>query len=246
MNDIEPKIKPLYRGLRELNIGNYLASADFDRYALRNGIEKIWNQAVEAYDRENNVLFIGHDTTSFDREEALRILMNWAIRSAQSDFNSIISIIISGFIEWNGQRLNFEKVFEDLELAGLPNNIITKLREKFESRNKIIAALTPNVKNFESEDFTQKKRQPNEFIESNKTAWIDQISKGETPKTLDDVKNFAHEVDNIEVLKTIVNLSSRWNRNKQSYNSGIIDNEEKEREINKVNDALIDLIFTLK
>lgn len=218
----------------------------FDRYALRNGIEKIWNQAIEAYDRENNVLFIGHDTTSFDREEALRILMNWAIRSAQSDFNSIISIIISGFIEWNGQRLNFEKIFEDLELSGLPNNAIAKLREKFESRSKIVAALTQNIEVSESEGFIQKKRQPNEFIESKKTAWIDQISKGETQKALDDVKNFAHEIDNIELIKTIINLSSRWNRNKQSYNNGVINNEEKEREINKVNEALIDLIITLK
>ena len=132
MRDLEPKIKPLYRDLKEEVKVYNLASTDFDRYALKNNLEKIWNQAIEAYERENSVVMFGYDMTSFDRQEALRIMMNWAIRSSQSDFNTIISIILSGFIEWNNKEIDLEKVFEYLELSGLEKRSTAELREKMD------------------------------------------------------------------------------------------------------------------
>ncbi|MCA0238727.1 MAG: hypothetical protein LCH81_20305 [Bacteroidetes bacterium] len=246
MKDIEPKIKPLYRDLKELNIGIYLASTDFDRYAIISGIEDIWIKAIEAYDRESSVIFITTtDMTPWDREEALRILMNWTIRSSQPDFNSILFTILSGFIEWNNKLISLEKIYEDLKLAGFPHSKIEALSKVHSNRQDIIKNINLSFEKIEVSSKVQDDSKSKKFIESKKTAWIEQIAKGDVEATLDDIKNYAQEKKDNNIIKLIINLSSRWYRNKQSYNKGLIKNEEKEMEINKVNEALVDLIIIL-
>lgn len=246
MREIEPRIKPLFRDLSELSIGAYLASTEFDRHALKNGIENIWNQAIEAFDRENNVVILGFDMTKSDREQALRILLNWAIRSSQSDFNSLIFIILNGFLEWNNQQLSFEKIFEDLELAGLPLIKVGELREKYLARQKIIQSIKTVHAKEKSEKTNESLPSPNAFIESKKTAWIDKIAEADIEGTLEDIKNYAREDNNLKLTKEVINLSSRYHRIKQDNNKGTIKNDEKEREINKINESLVELIMNLK
>lgn len=244
MGYIDPKIKPLYRDLKDLNIGIYLASTDFDRYALKNGINYIWNKAIETYDRENTVMFITvTDTTTWDREEALRILMNWSIRSSQLEFNAIIFTIIRGFIEWSSKILILDNVFEDLTLAGLPVEKINELTNLHSTRKNLITTIDESFVKLENK---QNVTAHDNYIESKRTAWIDQIALGGTEGALVDIKNYASEKNDLSLVKVIANLSSRWHRYNGNYVKGLIKNEDKEMEINKINEALIDLIMSLK
>jgi hypothetical protein len=246
MIDIEPKIKPLLRDLSELNIGAYLASTEFDRFAIQNGIENLWNNAIEAYEKSRKVIVLSpYDSTHYEREQALRVLLNWAIRSSQTDFNSIIIIILKGYLKWNTQAFFFENIGEDLKLAGVPVEAVQKLKEKHNAKQRIIQSIEAVQPNETSEDKKESEIAPNAFIESKKTAWIDKTSKADIEGTLEDIKYYAKENSNVKLIKEIVNLSSRYHRIKDQNNKGTLKHEEKELEINKINEALVELILSL-
>lgn len=241
MENIETKIKPLYRDLKEIRIGEYLKSVDFDRYTISVGLDKIWNSALKEQNRGNNVVWLGLDTTSYEKEEALGILLNSVIKSSQSDFNYIISKVLTGFIQWNTTKIDLENIFTDLELSDLPLSLIAELREIHEIRSETISSQIETKK-----EKVNDKADKKDLIESKRNDWINLVSKGKIDNALENIKKYTIDTNDLALIKPIVNLSSRWNRVNDDFRSGIIKNEEKELEINKINDSLLDLIMKVK
>lgn len=231
---IDPLLKPLHTDLKKLFIGQYLLSSEFDRYITEMGLCGIWEAVINAY---------GYDITT-DREEILISLLNLALKSSQEEFESISTRIIQGFFSWSNLKLDLRQIFIDLKLAGLSDKAIKTLHSKWEYRNIILTYgnktdnNNPNISN-------QKKIEPHELIESNKTSWRSLFSKGKVYLVFEEIINFAHEIRDAELEKNISILSNRWHQIKDDHHKGIIREEERELKINKVNEALIDLILNL-
>ncbi len=245
MNDIEPKIKPLYRDLRGLNIGIYLASVDFDRHCLKHGLETLWQMAIKANADEKRRMFLVQPYGPYnDKENALRILLNLTFKSALNDFFSIVEIILSGFIISLNKIQNFDNIFEDLNLINFPSEKVDELQKiHFEYQAKIGAIeFSKHQIKEKDEEFPQ----PKIFLESKKTAWIEMIAKADIQSVLEDMINYATVNKEITLMKQIVNLSSRWYSISQSDHNGTVSIDDKSREINKINNSLIDLILNLK
>ncbi len=235
MIDINPKIKPLYRDLIDLGIGNYLTTIEFDRHCIRNNLQTLWQKALGAWDSENRS-FASWDTTIYDRENTLRILFNWISKTHHSDINTVVFIIIDGFIDWNNQRFSFDQISEDLELINFPKESIEKLRLKIEKLEE--------SKKYKNKIINEPEK--NEFLETNKTEMIDNISKAEIQSVIDELIAYSKKNNLIEIMKEVVNLSSRWNRVKKSFNKGIIEDRDKNLEINKINNELLEIVLSLK
>jgi len=84
------------------------------------------------------------------------------------------------------------------------------------------------------------------FLESQKIEWIEMVASADIQTTISEIKDYAIEKNLPSLIKKIVNLSSRWNRINQSDNHGTINIDEKNKEINKINDSLLDLIMAMK
>ena len=69
--DAIPKLKPLIADIKKLNIGEYLKSTDFERYAIKNNFESAWDEAYKKAKNSRSFISVDFDHKSYDCENAL-------------------------------------------------------------------------------------------------------------------------------------------------------------------------------
>lgn len=239
MIDIVPKLKPLFRDLCTLEIGEYLATVDFDRHCIKYGLEQIWDSALLEF-KVTRRLYSSWDTTSWEREEAFRLFLNEGHR--YPTFGSMLYVILSGFIISLKTKKDFTPVFEDLELIEFDTKWLADLKGRYEKNQQEIIINEP-VKTVEPD--TLKQNNISNDLKIKQKEWLKLIPKVKTEAVLEQITAYATEKNDRDLMKKITKLSTRWHQNESTFKDGIITHEAKSTESNRLNDALTDLIVDL-
>jgi len=85
-------------------------------------------------------------------------------------------------------------------------------------------------------------------LEKLKKNWKSEITKDRTEKVLNEITSFLEKSAgmDIDLQKEMVNLSRRNHETNEKYKKNILSKAEYDIEINKINDALIDIIYKIE
>jgi hypothetical protein len=239
MTDIVPKLKPIFHSLCALQIGEYLASIDFDRHCIKCGLEEIWDSALREFKR-TRTLYSDWHTASWERKESLRIFLNTGYR--YPTFGNMFYVILLGFITSLKTKKDFTQVFEDLELIKFDTKLLADLKDRYEKNQQEIIINEP-VKAVELNIL----KQINIYdgLKIKQKEWLKLIPKVKTETVLEQITTYATEQNDRDLMKKITKLSTRWYQNENTFKDGIITHEAKLTESNRLNDVLTDLIMDL-
>ncbi len=245
MQQVDSKIKPLISDLKKTNIDYYLASSNFERLTVRHGFDSLWDNAFREAERNRSVVWLGEDHKAWDSEEALILLLDRSFRAKRETFDQIVFIIFSGYIDWVENSIEMDDIFSDLEILDFPNDWFNEMKEKYEAkREKIRVREAKKLK--AEEKINERKIDFLAILETKRVEWIDKISMAKTEEAITDLKNFALETKNDDLIEEIVNQSQRWFRLQRKIRDNVLDSDKEQIESNKVNKALLEIINTLK
>jgi len=134
------------------------------------------------------------------------------IKIGSNEFDKLIAEIPELITFFTGKKNNF---LDDIKLI--------KELETYNSNNK-------------------KTRKTADNIDKQKVRWRNLIAKANIEEALNEIIDYSEEAKNETLNTDIIKLSSRWNRIKDYYGNGLLDDEVKERQINKIIETLIDTI----
>ncbi|MEZ5040301.1 MAG: hypothetical protein R2828_10425 [Saprospiraceae bacterium] len=226
-----------------LEIGNFLASSEYERIAIRQGFGDAWQKASRMAQSNRMVFMVGHDHKPGDSKDAFILLMDSFYRTDQDLFDKFVYSSLKGFVNWNYNEIELDNIFEDLKLLEFPGDWLTDLYSIYLEKVRLIlnnkkldAQLNPEDVD---EEFLIKE---NELLKAQKRSWIQQLSKAEIEKVIDQILEYATKTDDSALLEKIINQSSRFHRIKNKVRDGTINFDTETLEVNKVNKALIALI----
>lgn len=125
-----PKLEPIIASLKNLEMGYYLTSMDFKRFAIKNNFEEAWNNAFKYAQDERRFLAIGIiDHNYFDSLDALTALLNKLYEDKNRSFFYFIELILFGYTEWSKKDLSVKNILEDLELLSAPVQTINNITQ---------------------------------------------------------------------------------------------------------------------
>jgi hypothetical protein len=241
---MDTQLKPLITDLKELSLGRYLASSLFERVTVKHGFDNIWDNAYEEAKKKYRVMMIGYDMKHLRSEEALYLLIDRSFRADRKFFDNLLNLIIKYYIEWIENEIDLENLFEDLELLKVPTNIIHELRAKYKGKMKIIKE-REKVKIIEQEKDPSPKFEYQVIIETKRIEWIDKISMAKIEEVIDDLKSFAMENNDEDLIMEVVNQSQRWYRLQRKVRDNIITLENEQLESNQINKAILSIINSI-
>lgn len=125
-----PKLEPIIASLKNLEMGHYLTSMDFKRFAIKNNFEEAWNNAFKYAQDERRFLAIGMiDHNYFDSLDALTALLNKLYEDKNGSFFYFIELILFGYTEWSKKDLSVKNILGDLELLSAPIDTINNITQ---------------------------------------------------------------------------------------------------------------------
>jgi len=127
--NIDTKIQPLIQDIEKLNLKEFLKSSAFNRFMIKEGLDKFWAQAFEQANRENRVIAIGMDTKGYVCKNALNIFINYLYQTDVNDFFYFIAKLIFSFKENTDTNFDLTDIILDLELLSPPQDIVEILRQ---------------------------------------------------------------------------------------------------------------------
>lgn len=245
MQQVDSKIKPLISDLKETNIDSYLASSNFERLTVRHGFDSLWDYAFREAERNRRVVWLGKDHKKWDSEGALILLLDRAFKENKETFEQLVHVIFSGYINWIENEVDLEDIFSDLEILSFPEDWLNEMIDKHRSKSKEIR-IREAKKLKEQDEESQNKIDFLAILETKRIEWIDKISMAKTEEAISDLKNFALEIKNDDLIGEIVNQSQRWFGLQRKVRENILDSDKEQIECNKINKALLEIINTLK
>lgn len=244
MQEINSKIKPFISDLRRTNIGDYLASSEFERLAIVKRIDVLWDKVFREAQR-NKVCISTDDKKSSDALEALILLLNSGFRANPYELNEIICIIFSGYIDWMNRPVKMDDIFADLEILDFPSDWLREMRKKYEIK---ITAL--NAQQKQQLKVQEKKKQLQidflTILSNKRDNWINKIATAKTEEAINDMRDFALKTNHDDLIEEMVNQSQRWFRLQRKIRDGIIGADKEQMECSKINKALLQIINSLQ
>lgn len=239
MIEIDTKLKPLFRDLSALNIGQYLISVEFDRCYIKHNLEFLWNYVRKEYKYKIPGITIS-DTAELDTEHTFKFFLSAMVTSTK--FENVVYVIIEGFINALKTKKDFSGVFEDLELINFNPKLLADLKAIYEKKQQQIMVNEP-AKITESMSSKSKNVSPELTIK--KKEWIKLVYHAKTKEILEQITDYATEKQDKNLIKKITLHANRWNHNENIFKAGTITQEVRGTEANKLNEVLIDLIMDL-
>ena len=234
--EINPTLKPLIYELKEVVIGDYLASVDFERVCNTNQFEETWDMALKHIQKNTRRYFPG-DYKSSDSQEALILLLDSFFKKNDKDsFYRWIYIVLDGFIEWcRNKEINLTNILKDLANLQMNEELLSKLKNhylEYKSQLKITFKSSAIVEIVETvPTFEEKKK-------NCRTA----IADANTLKVIKELTIYGlNEGDNESIL-----LVSRWNQNSKNYSQGVITYEVYDTINAQINKSILVFIDNLQ
>ena len=124
MPNINPKLKPLYANLKRVNIGKYLHTKEFGLYAISENFEDSWEEYKNEVSPKKEPEVSDHHDTEIE-EEAFIYLADDIYENNQWDysFHEFLLPILKHFARWNETRVDFTRILESLQEAGISREI---------------------------------------------------------------------------------------------------------------------------
>lgn len=242
---INSKIKPLISDLEKTNIGSYLASSGFERLTVTEGFDTMWDAFYRVAEKKRRGIFLVKDIKRLNSEYTLVLLLNGAFQQDQEIFYAYVYIIFSGYIDWVKNLVEMEDIFSDLEILDFPIKSLIEMKENYNTKvNEIKSQEVKRIKVKEKEE--ENKIDFLAIIKTKKDEWIDKISIAKTEETITELKDFALETKNNDLIGEIINQSQRWHRLQRKIRDNVLDLDKEQIECNKINKALLEIISTLE
>jgi sugar-specific transcriptional regulator TrmB len=127
--EINPEIKPLLANLFRLRFINYLLSESFELHLLEYNAEDIW----ESHLRNHRSMY---SSNYDDYQDAFKEMASEIYNYNKERFYNFIFSIIIDFASWSKDKLDFNRVIENLNRIKMPTASIEKLKNKLEALNK--------------------------------------------------------------------------------------------------------------
>lgn len=124
MEEIIPKIEPLFEDLKRLNLGQFLLSQDFKRYCIKINFEESWRNAFKHAKSERRYFCVDIDHDLFDSIDALGLILNRLYQSDKDNFFGFVHDLLLIYTQWSKNDLRVKDILDDLALLSAPENII--------------------------------------------------------------------------------------------------------------------------
>lgn len=235
------KIVPLTTDIRKLSIGYYLETSEFERLTVVNGFGSIWQQFYDYIKENRRGIIIGHNHKPGDCKNALILLIERLSETEKELLNKILFHTFKGFIEWNRNEVNLNEIFEDLELISFPKAWLDDLRDRFLEKNRIILDYK-KLEQVHNKFDTKVKIKKSEILTVEKYEWIRLVEKAELEEVIKRISEYSKTQKNKSLRNEIINQSSRLYRIQKKAREGIIDIDTENREMNKINKAVLEII----
>lgn len=120
--DILPRYEILFSDLKKHNIRKYLVSREFKIHLTKLGAYEQWKGIFDRIKKQCRVIMIGTDQDPSHAEDTLAVYLNEL--SKQSEFQVLITEIISDFIDNTPNRKNFSEILEGVRLLNFDDQNI--------------------------------------------------------------------------------------------------------------------------
>ena len=75
--------------------------------------------------------------------------------------------------------------------------------------------------------------------------WIEKLYSAKTDQVVGEIITYSKDIENIELLREVIKISSRWKNLKSTNHEGTLSQEDFNLEANKINVALTELVMSL-
>lgn len=231
-------LRPFVSDFMDLPIGEFLTSSTFERNVIKWGFGDIWQVALEKVEN-SGILVLGFDMSSSNSKKAFLKIVDTLYSTSREDvlhkfvYNTLIT-----FIEWNQNPFELREVIEDLKLLSFPNEMVDELDRSFQQHIKITESR--KEKSIQRVDSKQFKISDSEILSIKKNEWINLLSKAKIEQVIEAIISYLKETNTDQ--SDIINLSSRYYRLQKKVNDRIINSDEEDVEMNRINKSIVTLI----
>jgi len=240
----ESKVRPLITDIKSISIGYYLETSSFERLSIKNGFDSIWQQFYE-YEKENRLgIILGHNHKPGDCKNALILIIKRLYVNEKELLHKILYHTFKGFLDWNFNEVNLENIFKDLQLLDFPENWLNELKRKYIAKNEIILK---NRKHVELKEnlLEGMEIQKGEILAAKKSEWLRLVEISELEETIKQLLEYCKNHPTGTIKDEVTNLSSRFHRIQRRVRKDIIDFDTENRELNKINNIIIQIIHKI-
>lgn len=237
----ESKLKPLITDIENISIGYYLETSSFERLSIKNGFDSIWQQFYE-YEKENRLgIILGHNHKPGDCKNALILIIKRLFINEKELLNKILYHTFKGFIDWNFNEIDLYNIFEDLQILDFPEDCLKELRQKYIVKNEVILN-NKKIAKLEEDLSEDMKIQKSEIISAKKSEWLRLVQTSELEEVIKQLSEYCENNSTKTNRDEVINLSARFYRIQSKVREQIINIDIENRELNKINKAIIEII----
>lgn len=240
LSNPDPILRPLFLDLAKTNINSFLATSFFGRYAIKLGIQDIWDKELKEAEQAQS--YITHNSQIELSLKALFNLLKKCYRIKIQLFYEIVHSILFGYIQWLDEKTDLNDIFKDLEIIEFPENWLFELKQMHLKQSIIIdARIISKTKRLHNNPLPYKE-------EARKKAekWVNDLANAKEEELIVELLSFAHKHVLKETTEEIVMQSNRWKRLQKKIRNGTIDLPSEDLESNRINKALLEIIEKLQ
>jgi hypothetical protein len=246
MNKIEinHKLKPLATDLKNIGIGRYLKTTDFERVCIMVGVENLWYQIYEDVKNECEDCSLATDYKEQNSEDTIIRIINILYDKNRVGLNFFLGTVLEAYINWSDSELFLEPIIEDLGLIEFPEETIQSLTQLFDAKKGSWKKQIQTVEDFSKIAKILIVNYPIDELKFNKKRWIELLAKSKLGNVIDEIIAFSELVEEHQeqIKEKVVPIARRLVELEKRDNQGVLSYESYCIEKNRINSALIDLI----
>lgn len=119
VEELDPRLKPLYANLMRLGFDQYLDSSEFNHLLIERNLDREWKACLNVVRGESNVVVLIPGYTGNERKAFAMFLEILFRKGNQNQLPAFFNEILTDFVEWKDGSIDLTKVKSSLNKLGI-------------------------------------------------------------------------------------------------------------------------------